>query len=337
MKHLRDLTVTEAQAFVDTPKILIGEKLDGSYFECGRDEFGFYTKQKGPKKFRDCTEYTEYYQNAFRAAHTVAEYWYDLWKDKIPADHPVQFEVYGSCMPNVVRYLAGRCLIVISDLTPFNVSQEELEYVIPSVQYQLSSDGKQIDNYAADQTWTLKFNSMKLYTPYSTGPNIIRDGIKNDKGLADLPLNKKLPDGVTKEDVLHARAGFKAYMSFAAELLLNEVNQRRILFLNNASEVLPYEGVVFRYGERFDQCVKIIHPQFKIHNAFYHIWQDKLIGPDYSFKKMFAENPLKLLEEKTIELDRLLAKYLKNPYNEDEVHARTLLLFAEERRRLNGR
>lgn len=336
MKHLRDLTVAEAQLFIDTPAFLIGEKLDGSYFEFGRDEDGFYTKTKAPKKYRAAAEYTEYYHNAFRAAHIVAETWYASWKDKIPATMPIQAEVFGTYMPNVVEYAEGQRLIITSDLTMYDLIFEDTYIKVPSVRYQTSTDGKTIDTFISDQDWCLEFNPLQWYTPYSTGVNIIKDGIKNDNRIADLPLNKKLPEGVTKEAVLLARDAFKAYMKFASDLILNEINNRKVLYLQNVSKSLPYEGVVFRYGPLFDQCVKIVHPEFKIHNAYYHIWQDRLIGPDYSFKQ-FAADPRHTQDQKVAELDRLLAKYQRNPYTADAVHSRTLLLFAEERKRLDGR
>ncbi len=336
MKHLRDLKVAEAQLLVDTPYFLISEKIDGSYFEFGQDDAGFYTKTKAPKKYRSASEYTAYYHNAFRAAHIVVQTWYIQHASVIDSQMPIQAEVVGSYMPNVVEYAEGQTVYITSDLSMYPISFDDFYTPVLDVEYQTSTDGKTIDVVTGNQDWKLTFNTLHHYTPYSTGINIIKDGIKLDNSVADLSLNKKLPDGVSKENVYAAREAFKTYLKFAADLLLGEICTRRILHLRNVSEPLPYEGVVIRYGPEYDQCVKIIHPEFKIYNGYYHIWQDKLIGPDFSFKQ-YAANEFCTFGEKERELDRLLAKYLNNPYTTEAVHQRTLLLFAEERKRLNGR
>lgn len=329
MKHLRDLTVTEAQQFVDTQSFVISEKLDGSYFEFGYDELGFFSKTKAPKKYRLSSEYTQYYHNAFRAAHIVAERWYEHNEGYLIRSEPIQAEVFGTYMPNAVNYSIGFQLIITSDYPSwiFDVFRTSV-----NIAYQYSNDGKTIEELTEHQEWKVTVNRQQMFSVHSTSIDYIKRGLAKYKDLAELPLNRKLPDGILKEHVLEARFAFIHYISTAAQIIFNEVLQFPEFSKYDVSNPLPFEGVVLKYGPNRDKCVKIIHPEFKVYNTYYHIWQEKLIGADYSFKHFCGDKG-----HARMELDRLLAKYLNNPYTAEAVHQRTLLLFAEERKRLNGR
>jgi len=330
MKHFRDLSASEMRTFINSD-LDFTVKLDGSYFGIGVDELGFYTKMKGPKKFREPQDYSETYQYIFKTAHVIASKWFADVHTLLPSIVEISTELFGNKMPNSIRYSNAvypyQCFMVITS----NLDQYQPHIVRPIREYSTgarllsSSNGVNITATVELQTWTILYGATNRYSLPHSIELLLRD-TADLSAMADIPLNRTLPINVTKEEVLEARDAVKQIYEVLKELIRIDITEKYVGDDKRDTE-LTNEGIVIRYGD--NQLVKLIHPQFRIFNTYYHMWQDRLIGSENSYKMFVGD--------KSKELNRLLEKYLRNPYTGREVHDRTLLLFAEERKRLDGR
>lgn len=324
MQYLRDISYVNYEALQAAESISVSEKLDGSCFRFGFDEHGFYSGPRGSKKYRSEKDYDQYWHNDMRYAHFVCEEWY--YKHFLSEVHiDINAEIIGAHRPNTIRYgHYARNIIITSDLSEYRLDFNPYnyeDYFNAPGHYIFSDDGMSQHIQHEDQIWRVRLNPIKtMKTSAIIGlNNPVAPWIKENVSRR---LVTSLPDE-EKSIIKKAREEFRKHL-----IRIEEINKPDELWNNEPNK----EGIVVVANTYV--TFKLIHAQFKPWHHYYYRWQNLLTGPDYSWKMAHKDSNYTTA---SAALRKILEQYNKNPYDDADAHARTLLLFSEERKRLEER
>ncbi len=322
MLYLRDISYLNYEALRAAESIDVSEKLDGSCFRFGADEHGFYSGPKGSKKYRSERDYDQYWHNDMRYAHYVCEEWYyKHFPDTAQVD--ITAEIIGCHRPNTIRYgFLARSIVITSDLTEYGIDYNTYnyaEYFNAPGHYLYSDDGIVQHTEYEDRIWAVKLNHHKtMKTSAIQGLMPVAPWIKENVSRR---LIASLPDE-EKQLIQKARQEYRNHL-----IRIEELNTPDELFNGEPNK----EGIVINGNY---VTFKLIHTHFKPWHHYFYRWQNLLTGSDYSWKMSHKDSNYVVASDA---LRKLLEQYNRDPYKDQDAHARTLLLFSEERKRLETR
>lgn len=315
MKHLHDLSFKELKEVVDAPFLDITEKIDGSYFEFGIDKHGFYSKPKFKKIYRHYHEYDQTWQNYYRAAHNLAEQY--ITRNNIKEICYFKAEIVGCSTPNITYYSASNKIYIFD--SSLNVVPKRC-FLFTDYDFYYSKNGKAVNKKRiVGDAWEItflqkhKFDHIGLF-------DIVKQYIQDNEKYLSVPLNKKLPDGLTKKDVVKKRTEL---YNILTDKLFNMNLYFEIQSQFNFLGQWYVEGFVFNIGS---VTFKIQNPifSFRERNDTFHSLQNQIYG-----RTAIYDGSLKHLKE-------IRNNYLKHYYRNKDMHSRALLLLATEWEKHNG-
>lgn len=325
MQYLRDISYLSYEALLAAGNIDVSEKLDGSCFRFGSDEHGFYSGPKGAKKYRSERDYDQYWHNDMRYAHFVCEEWfYKNFPQDTLLDVDINAEIIGCHRPNTIRYgYYARNIVITSDLSEYGIDYNPFNYVeyfnAPGY-YIHSDDGIVQQTTHEDLIWAVRLNHHKpMKLTAITGLSPVAPWIKEN---VTRRLIASLPDS-ERELIQRARLEFRNHL-----IRIEALNTPDELYNGEPNK----EGIVIRSDNHV--MFKLIHTHFKPWHHYFYRWQNLLTGPEYSWKMAHKDSSYVVASDA---LRKILDQYNRDPYKDQDAHARTLLLFSEERKRLELR
>ncbi len=348
IKHLEDLTYNEFRTILET-EWHVSEKIDGSFFIFGKDEYGFYATKKGFQKLRKVSDWPDTcWSSDFKQAHEVAhDFYLEYIKDKINDNFQIEAEIVGSSRHNTIVYTLEEntkyLVITNSSIDCLHVDNGKAggTYRYPLLNFNsimeetYSPDGIDIQKAYKETQWSIIFPSqiISVFSRVYIGGvlknyiSLFESYFNNYSGILDLTykqvyntkLNKR-PDYIEKGNwTPEVRARIKE----ERELVNNDFLELKLMFKRKVTKSLSQymkttfmpvsmiEGYVVRAG---NVVFKITNKEgFTKANMYTHFLKYMLVGDPVKKKHSFLSRTKHWSQEDRLSrLEVLRQRFLKH-------------------------